>query len=79
VRADAQTGNRIRERRLVLGLSQRDLDDATSYSYAYVSRVEAGARTPSLSVLIEFGDVLDVSALWLATGRTQDCPFCGRA
>ena len=48
MKADRHTGKRIRERREQLGLSQRALDEATSYSYAYVSRVEAGARIPSL-------------------------------
>lgn len=78
MRADQDTGKRIRERREELGLSQRDLDEATSYSYAYVSRIEAGARTPSLSAVIEFAEALDTSALYLATGRDRDCPFCGR-
>src|SRR5438105_4117283 len=73
MRADQQTGERIRQRREELGLSQRDLDEATSYSYAYVSRIESGARTPSLSAVIEFGAALDTSALWLATGRRTDC------
>jgi hypothetical protein len=44
MRADPHTGERIRQRREELGLSQRDLDEATSYSYAYVSRIESGAR-----------------------------------
>jgi cytoskeletal protein RodZ len=46
MRADQHTGERIRQRREELGLSQRDLDEATSYSYAYVSRIESG-RTRS--------------------------------
>jgi transcriptional regulator with XRE-family HTH domain len=78
MRADQHTGERILQRREALGLSQRALDEATSYSYAYISRIEAGARTPSLSALIEFADALDTSALYLATGRRTDCPFCGR-
>ncbi|MBA3735681.1 MAG: helix-turn-helix transcriptional regulator [Actinobacteria bacterium] len=77
MRADQDTGKRIRERREELGLSQRDLDEGTSYSYAYVSRIEAGARTPSLSAVIEFADALDTTALYLATGRDRDCPCCG--
>ncbi len=78
MRADQDTGHRIRQRREQLGLSQRDLDEATSYSYAYVSRIESGERTPSLSALIEFAAALDTSALYLASGRRTDCPFCGR-
>jgi transcriptional regulator with XRE-family HTH domain len=78
MKADRHSGKRIRERREALGLSQRDLDEHTIYSYAYVSRIASGARRPSLSALIEFADALDTSALWLATGRRTDCPFCGR-
>lgn len=69
---------RIRERREELGLTQRDLDEATSYSYVYVSRIESGERTPSLSAVIEFAAALNTSALYFATGREPDCPFCGR-
>jgi transcriptional regulator with XRE-family HTH domain len=78
VKPDRHTGKRIGERREQLSLSQRDIGERTRYSYAYISRVGAGARTPSLSALIEFADVLDTTALYLATGRRTDCPFCGR-
>src|SRR5712692_8211248 len=77
VRADSKVGGRIKSLRLEHGLSQRDLA-GPGLSYAYISRIEAGARTPSLSALIELADALDTSALWLATGRRTGCPFCGR-
>jgi transcriptional regulator with XRE-family HTH domain len=35
---------------------------------AYISRIEAGERTPSLQVLAELGQRLDVTAEWLARG-----------
>jgi hypothetical protein len=44
MRADQQTGQRIRKRREELGLIQRDLEEPTSYGYPYVSRIESGAR-----------------------------------
>jgi transcriptional regulator with XRE-family HTH domain len=47
-------------------------------SYAYISRIEAGERRPSLSALIELAEKLDTTALFLATGRLHDCPFCRR-
>jgi transcriptional regulator with XRE-family HTH domain len=78
MKADQHAGERIRQRREELGLSQRALDEATSYSYAHVSRIESGQRIPSLSAVIEFAAALDTSALYLATGRRTDCPFCGR-
>ncbi len=60
-------------------MSQRDIG-ARGMSYAYISRIEAGQRTPLLSALIEIGDKLDTTALYLATGRSSGrCPFCGRS
>ncbi len=69
----------MKKLRLERGLSQRDLAEGSSVSYAYVSRIEAGARVPSLGALIELADRLDTTALYLATGKTSGpCPFCGR-
>ncbi len=76
--ADAKVGQRIKALRLERRLSQRDLS-APGMSYAYLSRIETGERTPSLSGLIALADRLETSALHLATGRTTGrCPFCGR-
>jgi tetratricopeptide (TPR) repeat protein len=64
-------GQRLREARAAAGLTQRDLsfDGCTA---AYVSRIEAGARTPSLQVLHEFAKRLDVRPEYLATGQAPD-------
>jgi transcriptional regulator with XRE-family HTH domain len=49
--ANRQTlGERLRQRRLELGLSQRDLSEP-GISYAYISRLESDARTPSMKAL----------------------------
>src|SRR3954451_12614304 len=63
----AAVGRRLREAREAAGLTQRELsfDGCTA---AYVSRIEAGARVPSLQILREFGKRLGVSADFLATG-----------
>jgi tetratricopeptide (TPR) repeat protein len=64
-------GRRLREARERAGLTQRDL--AHPYcTAAYVSRIEAGARSPSLQLLREFGRRLGVSADWLATGASSE-------
>jgi transcriptional regulator with XRE-family HTH domain len=48
-------------------------------SCAYLSRIEAGQRTPSLTALIDIADKLDTTALFLTTGHEDSaCPFCGR-
>lgn len=61
-------GRRLRQARQAAGLSQRRLSFEGCTS-AYISRIEAGARVPSLQVLREFGRKLGVSAEYLATGR----------
>ena len=38
-------------------------------SYAYISRIEAGVRTPSVKVLRKLAPKLGVSVAWLETGR----------
>lgn len=67
VDSPAAVGERLRAARLAAGLSQRDLsfDGCTA---AYVSRIEAGARTPSYQILREFANRLGVTADYLATG-----------
>lgn len=58
----------MRQRRQSLGLSQRDLSEP-GISYAYISRIEAGARTPSVKALRKLASKLGVSVEWLETGE----------
>ena len=60
-------GARIREARTRAGLRQRDLS-FPGCTVAYISRIESGARIPSLQLLREIGKRLGVSADFLATG-----------
>jgi tetratricopeptide (TPR) repeat protein len=64
----AAVGQRLREARREAAFTQRDLsfDGCTA---AYVSRIEAGARVPSLQILHEFARRLGVTPEYLATGR----------
>ncbi len=64
----AAVGRRLRQARQAAGLTQRDLS-FEGCTTAYVSRIEAGARVPSLQILREFGQRLGVSADFLAIGR----------
>jgi tetratricopeptide (TPR) repeat protein len=61
-------GRRLREARESAGLTQRDLS-FEGCTAAYVSRIEAGARVPSLQILHEFARRLGVTPEYLATGR----------
>jgi tetratricopeptide (TPR) repeat protein len=60
-------GTRIRRLRLERGLSQRELS-GPGVSYAYVSRIEAGQREPSLKALRILARKLRVSLDHLETG-----------
>jgi transcriptional regulator with XRE-family HTH domain len=71
-------GKRIRERRLELGLTQRSIGEPGS-SYAYISRIESGERSPSIEALIAIAEKLETTALVLLTGDPDArCPVCGR-
>jgi transcriptional regulator with XRE-family HTH domain len=59
---------RLRSRRLELGLSQRDIAEP-GVSNAYISRIEAGARNPSARALRKLAPKLGVSVEWLETGQ----------
>lgn len=60
-------GERLRRLRLERGLSQRELSER-GVSYAYISRIEAGARRPSVKALRMLARKLGVSADYLETG-----------
>jgi transcriptional regulator with XRE-family HTH domain len=64
----ATIGDRIRNRRLELGLSLRDVSQ-TGLSPGYVSRVERGERQASGKALRGLASSLEVSVHWLETGR----------
>src|SRR3954471_16823859 len=61
-------GVRLKRLRIQRGLSQRDLS-SPGVSYAYISRIEAGARTPSVKALRKLSQKLGVSVEYLETGR----------
>jgi transcriptional regulator with XRE-family HTH domain len=61
-------GQRLRRLRHERGLSQRELA-SPGVSYAYISRIEAGARRPSVKALRRLAPKLGVSVEYLETGR----------
>lgn len=60
-------GVRLRRLRLERGLSQRELA-GPGVSYAYISRIEAGSRRPSVKALRTLARKLGVSPEYLETG-----------
>lgn len=61
---------RLKRLRLARGLSQRDLS-SPGVSYAYISRIEGGARTPSVKALRKLAARLDVTVEYLETGHDK--------
>ncbi|TML15723.1 MAG: helix-turn-helix transcriptional regulator [Actinobacteria bacterium] len=59
---------RLRRLRLERGMSQRDLS-SPGVSYAYISRIEAGARTPSVKAMRLLAQKLGVTVEQLETGK----------
>src|SRR5919199_5053310 len=70
-RAQETIGQRLKRLRLDRGLSQRDLA-APGVSYAYISRIEAGTRQPSVKAVRKLASKLDVSPEYLETGSDID-------
>jgi transcriptional regulator with XRE-family HTH domain len=64
-------GQRLKRLRLERGLSQRELA-APGVSYAYISRIEAGTRQPSVKALRRLATKLSVSPDYLETGSDLD-------
>jgi transcriptional regulator with XRE-family HTH domain len=64
-------GQRLKRLRLERGLSQRELA-APGVSYAYISRIEAGTRQPSVKALRRLAAKLNVSADYLERGSDLD-------
>jgi transcriptional regulator with XRE-family HTH domain len=71
---DETIGERLRRLRKERGLSQRDLS-GPGISYAYISRVESGARNPSVKAIRMLARKLGVSADYLEHGT--DIPDAG--
>ena len=64
-------GQRLKRLRLERGLSQRELG-SPGVSYAYISRIEAGTRQPSVKALRRLATKLGVSPEYLETGSALD-------
>jgi transcriptional regulator with XRE-family HTH domain len=57
---DVHVGARVRQRRVLLGLSQTCLGDAVGVTFQQIYKYERGANSISASTLFEFAKVLGV-------------------
>jgi transcriptional regulator with XRE-family HTH domain len=72
---EIEVGQRIRERRQLLGISLRELAGKTELSAAFLSQVERGQANTSISSLRRIAAALDTSLLYfLADAEAQSTP-----
>ena len=82
-RVDEHVGERIRQRRTMLGLTQEQLAAALDISYQQVQKYETGANRVSAGRLYEIATHLDVEMAFFfdglePTARSQPMPHGGR-
>lgn len=58
---DLELGRKIAARRAELGMSRKDLAEATSLSYPYIAQIETGYRLPSAKHQVAVSKVLGLS------------------
>ena len=63
-----EIGERIKKRRIELGLTQTDIKEATGISSGNMSDVERGNRFPSIPTLIQLCGVLNCTSDYILTG-----------
>jgi transcriptional regulator with XRE-family HTH domain len=70
--ADRHVGARIRERRVMMGLSQQQLAKLIGVTYQQAHKYERGLNRISAGRLFEIGQVLGVPVSWFFDGLTSD-------
>lgn len=63
-----QMGIRARKRRQEIGLTQKDIAEASGVSRPFISEFESGGRIPSVSVLNQIAEKLGVTLDYLVNG-----------
>lgn len=61
-------GNRIKERRKELNLTQLDIKSKVGISSGNISDIERGNRLPAASTLVQLAEVLECSVDYILTG-----------
>jgi transcriptional regulator with XRE-family HTH domain len=78
---DRQVGERMRRRRILLGLTQDQLADALGISYQQIQKYETGANRVSAGRLAQIAEVLEVQPGWFfgAAEKTEPAGGSSRA
>lgn len=73
---DNMIGQRIKNRRKELGITQTQIQNQTSISSGNLSCIENGKYLPSSVALLELSRVLDCSIDWILTGKSHITKNC---
>lgn len=65
-------GERVRERRHELGLSQERLAEGTALHWSFIGRIERGQANLTLRNILRIADALDIDAGALVQGLRPD-------
>ena len=65
-----EIGERIKKRRVELGLTQTDIKESTGISSGNMSDVERGNRFPSIPTLIQLCSILNCTSDYILTGSS---------
>ena len=65
-------GQRIKDRRKELNLTQTDVYHQTGIASGALSQIENGSRSPSIMIFYKLAVALDCSTDWLLTGESSD-------
>lgn len=68
---DNQIGQRIKERRKELKITQSKIQNETSISSGNLSCIENGKYLPSATALLELSQILECSIDWILTGESN--------
>ena len=69
---DARVGDRIRRRRILMGLTQDQLGEALGISYQQIQKYETGANRVSVGRLYLIAERLEVNPGWFFDGNLSD-------
>jgi len=68
---DNMIGQRIKERRRALKITQTQIQENTSISSGNLSCIENGKYLPSATALVELSNILECSVDWILTGNSS--------
>jgi len=69
-------GVRLKESRLISGITQEQLAEKVGVNTSYISDIERGAKFPSMSLFIKIVDVIGASADYILRGEIEAGKNC---